>query len=253
MNRASLILLAIAAALAIPAAARGQTEPSVALNGVDGAAALAALARECYEARLSPNMPSAEFLDCSGVLEERFLADAPEDAGRIVVTHRLRFTLLERADVARIGAEAWTETEELGSLIEQPVTSEDYLHRVQRVLTLVAARLRSNTAPPWVGRYESEQAWHLDAHLKAVSHCDANLVGMTAESVGAELESIGLRPLDDDTRDRCELLYTRLFEWGLARGNPAPTIEEYLRYRAALPADERVCTGQLAPDASCPP
>ena len=65
--------------------------------------------------------------------------------------------------------------------------------------------------------------------------------------------SIGLRPLYEDARDRCEQLYTHLFEWSLARGDSDPTVAEYARYRAALPAEQRVCTGQLAPDASCAP
>ena len=247
MTRTLLIRVALAAALAAAIAARAQTEPSVALDSVDGAAALAALARECYEARLVPETPSAEVLDCARVIEERAL-----DADRIVVTHKIRFTLLGRASEARIGAEAWTETEELGGVIEQPVTSEEYQRRVQRVLTAVVARLRSDDAPAWAGRYESEQAWHLDAHLKAVSHCDANLASMTPESVATELQRIGLYPLDDDTRDRCEQLYTHLFEWGLARGDSAPTVAEYGRYRAELPADRRSCEGLLAPDAACP-
>jgi hypothetical protein len=240
-------------ALASPAAVGAQIEPSVTLEGLDGTAVLEALARECYEARLAPDMPTEEILDCSTVIEERFLVDAPDDEGRFVVTHRLRFTLLERADTGRIRAETWTETRELGNVIEQPVIARDYSRRVQRVLTAVVARLRSNAAPTWAGRYESEQAWHLDAHLKAVSHCDANLASMTAESLTAELDAIGLRPLDDDTRDRCEQLYTHVFEWGLVRGDSDPTVAEYARYRAALPADQRLCTGQLAPDASCRP
>ena len=76
---------------------------------------------------------------------------------------------------------------------------------------------------------------------------------MAAESVAAELRSVGLYPLYDDTRDLCEQLYTHLFEWGLARGDADPTVAEYARYRDALPPEQRICTGQLAPDASCPP
>jgi hypothetical protein len=246
---------AFAVALLAAAAARAQTEPSVTLDGVNGAAALEALARECYEARLEPEMPSDSIVDCSAVIEERDLgaANAPSSEGRIVVKHRVRFTLLERAGSGHIGAEAWTETEELGSVIDQPVTAEEYLQRVQRVLTAVVARLRARGPAPWAGRYDSEQAWHLDAHLNAVRHCDANLESMTAESVARELESVGLRALDDDTRDRCEQLFTQLFEWGLARGDAAPSVAAYARYRAALPAEQRLCSGQLAPDASCRP
>jgi len=243
----------VAAVLTTPQMMQAQSEPSVTLNGLDGAAVLAALARECYEAGLAPDMPSASIMDCSGVIEERTIGgDSPDGESRLVATHRVRFTLLERAGQGRVGAEAWTEIEELGSVIEQPVTSEEYLRRVQRVLTTVVARLRSREAPPWAGRYDSEQAWHLDAHVRAVSHCDANLSGMTAESVAVQLESIGLRALDEDTRDRCEQLHTHLFEWGLARGDASPTVAEYARYRAALPAEQRTCAGLLAPSASCP-
>jgi hypothetical protein len=248
-----LIRAALVAALASAQAAGAQTAMGVALEGVDGMAALDALAQECYEAGLTPDMQSAEVLDCSSVIEERSLAGAPEGEDRFAVTHKVRFTLLGRASEARVGAEAWTETEELGSVIEQPITSADYLGRAQRVLGAVVARLRGRAAPPWAGRYESEQAWHLDAHLKSVSHCDSNLARMAADSVAAQLRSLGLHPLYDDTRDLCEQLYTHLFEWGLARGDAEPTVAEYARYRAALPPEQRSCTGQLAPDATCPP
>jgi hypothetical protein len=251
MTRASLVVLLIAAAFAAAAAAHAQAEPSVALDDLDGGAVLAALAKECYEAGLVSELPSASIMDCSAVIEER--TSAPDGDDRLVVTHRLRFTFLERADGGRIGAEAWTEIEELGSVIEQPVTAEEYLRRVQRVLSATVARLRSTAPPEWAARYESEQAWHLEAHLQAVSHCDANLARMTPESVAAELGRAGLRPLREDTRDRCEQLYTHLFEWGLVRGDTDPTVAEYERYRATLPAEQRVCAGQLAPDATCPP
>jgi hypothetical protein len=91
----------------------------------------------------------------------------------------------------------------------------------------------------------------LDAHLEAVRFCNTQLAGMTAESIAAELESVGLRPLGDDTRVRCEQLYTHVYEWGLARGDAEPTLVEYARYRAELPAEQRTCSGQLARDATC--
>jgi hypothetical protein len=240
--------IAAAAVSALTAAAGAQAAAGAALDGVGGPAALDALAKECYEARLVPDMPSAEVLDCSRIIEERSVG-----AERIVVTHKVRFTLLGRAGSARIATEAWTETEELGNVIEQPVTAEDYLRRAQRVLNGVVARLRSVDSPPWAGRYESEQAWRLDAHLNAVSHCDTNLATMSVESVTADLERIGLYPLHDGTRDRCEQLYAHLYEWALARGDANPTVAEYERYRAALPVEQRTCTGQLAPDAMCAP
>jgi hypothetical protein len=242
----------VAVAVAMPTVARAQAAPAVALDGIDGAAALDALARECYEAGLAPDMPSADMLDCSGIIDERVLVGAPAGADRIVVTHKIRFTLLGRAGEARVGADVWTATEERDNVIEQAVTAEAYLRRVQRVLNTVVARLAGTAAPPWAGRYESEQAWRLDAHLKAVSHCDANLERMTAASVAAELARIGVRPLRDDARDRCEQLYSHLLEWGLARGDADPTVAEYERYRAALPPEQRSCEGALAPDASCP-
>jgi hypothetical protein len=248
--------VALATATACTWDAAAQTELGAALGGVEGAAALKALERECYEAGLVVESSTDTIMDCSALIEERVIGeleeDSPDGVERIVVRHKLRFSLLGRAGDERIGAEAWTETEELGTVIEQPLTSEEYLQRVNRVLKAVVARLRDTTAPPWTGRYESEQAWHLDAHVRAVSHCDANLARMTAESVAADLATLGLRPLGDETRDRCEQLYTHVFEWGLARGNAAPTLQEYARYRAALPAEQRICAGQLALDASCP-
>ena len=114
----------------------------------------------------------------------------------------------------------------VGTTIEEPFASEAYARRVQGVLAAVVARFRSNGPPAWVARYESEQAWHLDAHLRAVRYCDANLGSMTAASLAAQLESIGLRPLYEDARDRCEQLYTHVFEWSLARGDsdrPSPS------------------------------
>ena len=240
--------IAAAVVFALPAVASAQGAIGAALDGTGGPAALEALAKECYEARLAPEMPSAEVLDCSRVIEERSVG-----AERIVVTHKVRFTLLGRVGSARIATEAWTETEELGNVIEQPVTAEEYLRRAERVVTDVVARLRSVDSPAWAGRYESEQAWHLDAHLKAVSHCDTNLATMSVESVTVDLERIGLYPLHDGTRDRCEQLYAHLYEWALARGDATPTVAEYQRYRTAQPAEQRTCTGQLAPDATCAP
>ena len=161
--------------------------------------------------------------------------------------------MIERADEASITADAWTEVQELGTMIDEPITSEEYLRRVGDVLRDVGARLGApaDAAPPWAGRYDSEQAWHLDAHLRSVSHCDTNLASMTSESVGGQLESIGILPLHEDTRARCEQLYQHLFEWGLARGNAEPTVAAYAEYREALPPEERVCVGRLALEMTC--
>jgi hypothetical protein len=247
------VRLAILLAIAVAAPAlNAQPSLGVALDGLDGAAVFNALAQECYEAGLWSEMPSDSIMDCADSVEEPVVTD-DVDAGvaPAVVRHKLRFTVIERAGAGRIGAEVWTETEELGTVIEEPVTSEEYLRRVQGVLAALVARLGERATPPWAGRFDNEQAWHLAAHLKAVSHCDANLASMTASSVGAQLESVGLRPLDTDTRDRCEQLFTHVYEWGLARGDPEPTLQDYLRYRASLPPGERVCRGQLARDATC--
>jgi hypothetical protein len=214
-----------------------------------------ALAQECYEAGLWSEMASDSIMDCTAVLEERTAGAIEPDAAQprdvVVVRHKLRFTLIERDEGGSLSADAWTEIEELGTAIEQPITSEEYLERVRGVMTSVVAQLRAGAAPPWTGRYESEQAWHLDAHLNAVRLCDAALPRLTAQSVAAQLESVGLRPISADARDRCEQLYTHIYEWGLARGDAAPTLESYSRYRAALPPEQRTCSGQLAREASC--
>ncbi len=245
MRRVVAWLLAVATA----SAAEAQSPLGVSLDGVEGSAVFNALAEECYEAGMWSEMPSESIMDCADPIEQ---SEAAEDAPvAAVVRHKIRFTMIERAGSGRIGAEAWTETEELGTVIEEPVTAEDYLSRVQGVLDAVVAALRNRAARPWAPRFESEQAWHLAAHLRAVSHCDANLAAMTPASVAADLESAGLRPLDDGVRDRCEQLYTHIYEWGLARGDADPTLQAYLRYRASLPPEQRLCSGQLAWDATC--
>ena len=167
----------------------------------------------------------------------------------------MRFTLLGRGNDVRIAADSWTETEEAGTVIEEPIASPEYLARLDDVQTAVSRRLRTAQVaqPPWVGRFDSEQAWHLEAHLRAVSHCDKSLASMSAEALGRDLTSIGIWPLSTDTRDRCEQLYQDLFEWGLARGDDDPTVADYARYRASLPPAERPCSGRLALAASCPP
>jgi len=248
------VTLAVAVGVAVAAASAAEAQTGVPLAGVDGAAVLDALAQECYEAGMWSSMPSESIMDCADPVNEPAQSgDGESDiaVAAAVVRHKLRFTLVERTGAGRIGVEAWTEIEELGTVIEEPVTTEDYLLRVQEVLAAVVARLRSADAPPWSGRYDSEQAWHLDAHLQAVSHCDANLARMTAESVGAQLESVGLRALDADVRDRCEQLFTHLYEWALVRRGAAPTVQAYAQYRASLPPAQRSCSGQLAWDAIC--
>ncbi len=246
------LVVTLVIAVATAFAAKAQT--GVPLGGVDGAAVFNALAQECYEAGLWSSMPNDAIMDCAEpAAEPPGSAEGESEPGvaAAVVRHKLRFTLVERAGAGRIGAEAWTEIEELGTVIEEPVTSAEYLRRVTEVLTAVVARVGAVGTPPWSGRYDSEQAWHLDAHLKAVSHCDANLASMTAESVGAELQSVGLRALDADVRDRCEQLFTHLYEWALVRPGAEPTVQAYARFRTSLPPEQRSCSGQLARDATC--
>jgi hypothetical protein len=233
-----------------PAASLAQVPLGAALDGVDGAAVFNVLAQECYESGMWSEMPSDSIMDCADPVDDRAVEEG-EVRLAASIRRKVRFTLIERAGGGRIGVEVWTETEELGTVIEEPITSDEYLRRVQGVLTGVLARLRRPGAPPWAGRFASEQEWHLAAHLRAVRRCDANLASMTAASVGEQLESIGLRAQNDDTRDRCEQLYTHIYEWGLARGEAEPTVQAYARYRAALPAEQRTCSGQLAWDAAC--
>jgi hypothetical protein len=246
---ATIIFAALLSASSVPA----QESVSVPLAGASGAAVLDVLAQECYQAGLAFEPQSDSIVDCSMVLAERVLAERDGEAlDTIVVRHRLRFTLFERGGgEGHVAASAWTETEELGTTIEGPVVSVEYVERVRRVLAAAIASSNGAEAAPWLGRYESEQSWRLDAHLEAVRHCDSRLAGMTAEAVGEQLESIGLRPLHPGVRDRCEQLYTFLYEWGLARGDAEPTLEEYARYRASLPPARRHCSGELAPATAC--
>ena len=251
---------ALVAGLVAPAVVSGQAGVSVAVADVSADAVFRALGKECYDAGMLAEQPSDSVLDCSVVLEERSTGDAGSDAddpseaaGNVIVRHRLRFTVLERAAGLSVAADAWTETEELGIAVDQPLTSEEYLERIRDVVVDVGGRLRESqgATPPWSPRYESEQAWHLEAHLGAVRHCDANLVSMSAGEAGELLESIGVRPLSDAARDRCEQLFQHVFEWGLARGDAEPTVAEYVRYREALPPEQRTCTGRLALGSPC--
>lgn len=254
------------AALAGAPAAVAQTSVRVALPGVGVEAVFEALATECYEAGLVSELPSESILDCSVVLEERKStrpprADEEEASGSVepveditVVRQRLRFTALERQDGLSVTADAWTEFAEPDAVTDEPITSAGYAARLRDVLVDVGRRLRAandDAPPPWTGRYADEQAWHLDAHLRAVRYCDTNLAKMTAAAVGEQLAAIGVWPLSDDVRDRCEQLHQVLQQWGLARGNTAPTVDDYARYRAALPPEQRTCTGRLALAATC--
>ena len=228
--------------------AHAQTAASVPLDGVPAAAVLEALALECYEAGLAADAPHDSTMDCSGILEQRAADNGDPDAS-VVIRHKLRFSVLDRAAAPEIAADAWTETEELGTVIETPITGEAYLGRVRDVLARAVRRLRApETGPAWSARYATEQAFELDAHLHAVRRCDRDVASLNAGALGADLESIGLRPMSADPRDRCEQLNERLYEWSLARGNADPTFEAYVRYRNALPPEQRACSGRLALD-----
>lgn len=258
----STIAAAAVALLAASSGAHAQGTLGVSFAGIAPAAAFNELGNECFDAGMFTEMQNDTIMDCSVVLEERRTSGSrrERDGGDgiddlVVVRHHVRFTLLGRGNDTRIAADSWTETEEAGTAIEEPIASPEYLARLDEVLTAVSRRLRAaqGAPPPWAGRFESEQAWHLEAHLRAVAYCDKNLASMSADALGRDLMSIGIWPLRADTRDRCEQLYQDLFEWGLARGDDDPTVAEYARYRASLPPAERPCSGRLALAASCPP
>src|SRR5262249_48624406 len=127
MGRLARVTL-IAALVLAAASAQAQTV-NVPLDHVDPQVLLEALALECYEAGLAADAPNDSSMDCTGVLEER--AGENGDAGAaVVIRQKLRFTVLDRSDVPQITADAWTETEELGTAIETPVTTESYVSRL---------------------------------------------------------------------------------------------------------------------------
>src|SRR5687767_4126880 len=144
-------LIVVLLFVALPVAAAAQVPLGVALDGAAGAAAFNALAQECYEAGMWSEMPNDAIMDCADPIDDRTRGEEGETIAA-TIRHKVRFTLIERAGGGRIGVEAWTETEELGTVIEEPVTSEEYLRRVQGVLSAVVARLRSPGTAPWAGR-----------------------------------------------------------------------------------------------------
>ena len=155
-----LIKLGVQSVLAVAAhaTAHAQITLGVSLGDIDGAAVFDALAQECYESGMVSHMPSDSIMDCMDQIEEPVAADADAaDAAPVTVRTNLRFTLIERGGQGRIAGDAWTETDELGTVIEEPITSEHYLRRVQGVLSAVVTRLGTRSAPPWAGRYDSER------------------------------------------------------------------------------------------------
>jgi hypothetical protein len=169
--------------------------------------------------------------------------------------HRIRFALAEREGGVRVWAYPWIEIEEPGgNVLELTVSSEEYLNRVQSVLTDTAAAFGTEArqdANPWSEYYDSQDEWRLDAHLQAVAFCDTRLADLTAEELQRRLELAAFQPFGKDLRSRCEELYEEIFRWGLARGLDRPTVEGYAEYRAALPPQERICTGRLALGSAC--
>jgi hypothetical protein len=250
-------LVAVALSLAFAGAACAQSS-SAELEGVTVDALVQALATECYEAGMATELLNGAILVCSTVLEERSsgtVTPGEPDPGATVLTHKLRFTPIERGDRVWVGADAWIEVAELGTVVEQPISTDEYLARVDAVLADVGKRLQganeSTESPAWKGRYADQREWELDAHLRAVALCDARLRELDANALGAQLRSAGIYPLEDDTRGRCEQLYQHLFQWGLARGITEPTVEQYQRFRESLPPGERPCSGRLALTFTC--
>jgi hypothetical protein len=218
---------------------------------------LAALFAECYDAGMLTEAIGDEILVCSRDLRGDERLD-----GRTVINvydararHRIRFTAAERAGGVRVWAYPWIEIEEAdGTVLEQPIPSDAYLTRVQTVLTDMAASLDtppSADSTPWAARYDNENEWRLDAHLQAVAYCDATLPELTPEELERRLETASFHPFGRDLRSRCEELYEEVFKWGLVQGLDTFTVEDYAEYRAALPPQERVCSGRLALDSNC--
>lgn len=236
----------------------GQEVPTLLLEGRDADEVANALSRECYDAGMSVEVIEGPNVICSTSLEaeERVLDDlAIASVEQGLVRHRVRFALAERTAGVRVWAYPWIEIEEIdGVVLEEDIRSAAYLSRIREVLERIDAALAAGdgaaSRAPWQAHYESEQDWHLDAHLRAVEHCDGSLEDLSLEQVDRQLEQAGINPIGDSLRDRCEELYEPVFRWGLARGDTQPTAEEYIEYRASLPRARR-CTGQLALAARC--
>jgi hypothetical protein len=239
--------------LALVAASAGaNVEPEVTVDHADVAPIATALSRLCFDAGMGVEQPAAATIVCSALIDPN---ETPPPGVTIVnvhgghSTHRLRFTLAMRGASVTVWASSWIEiVEPDGTRLEQDVTSEAYLARVQRALDAVAASFADGThaRPLWADRYETEQDWRLAAHLQAVAHCDRHLQALDPQRIEQQIRAVGIRPFGTALRDRCEALYEHVFEWGLAGGIEAPEVEDYLAYRESLPRDLRPCAIRIA-------
>jgi hypothetical protein len=255
-SAAAAAALALAASSAPSAAAAAEAE--LFFDGARVEDVLEALYGECYEAGMSAQTVGEQIIMCSANLtgSERLLEGvAIVNVHEGHVRHRIRFALAERAAGVQTWAYTWIEVEEPdGHVLEEDITSAEYLRRVRDVLDGISAALSGGAttqAPPWAQRYDTQDEWRLDAHIRAVAHCDANLADLTPERLEGQIAAVELRPFGRDLRSRCEELYEEVFKWGLAMGLDAPTVEAYAEHRAALPAEERTCPGRLALAAAC--
>jgi hypothetical protein len=248
---------ALAAVSLSPALAAG-ADPTELFEDARTGDVLGALSAECYDAGMLTEAIGDEIIVCTRDL------NGDERLDRVPVIrvhegrarHRIRFTAAERAEGVRVWAYPWIEIEEAdGTVLEQAIASDAYLDRVQAVLTATAETLGSPPSPastPWAARYDSEDEWRLDAHLKAVAYCDETLPELTPEELDRRLEAASFHPFGRDLRSRCEELYEEVFRWGLVQPELETfTVEDYVAYRDAAPPEQRGCTGRLAIDSSC--
>jgi hypothetical protein len=248
---------ALFALLATASAAAFEVEQQ--FDGVTMEQVVAALHQQCFEAGMTVEMPSDSAVQCSAIVSDD--DDLPADVriGRVHdghVAHHLGFSLATRGDGVRVWMNAWLAiVEPDGATLEEDLDSALYAQRVQRLLAQLADGLPAEqdqvSAPGgatalWSAHYDSEFDWRLDAHLRAVRHCDQRLEDLDAAAIDAALRMIGLVPLGSALRDRCEALYEVIYEWGLARGTEQPAREDFFAYRDAQPAGERICFGRLA-------
>ncbi|MBN1238306.1 MAG: hypothetical protein JXB36_07375 [Gammaproteobacteria bacterium] len=253
--------LLVALLACAPNAAIG-AEPTMLFENAAPGDVLDALYAECYDAGLLAEPAGDGIIVCSADLSggETSAEGVPfvgVHDGR--ARHRIRFAVAERDGAVRAWAYPWIEIEEAdGTVLDNEIVSEEYLRRVEDVLadlaaSLAAGRGRDADGGPsgWRQYYDSRDDWRLDAHLKAVAHCDARLADLTEERLESQLEAAGVRPFGRTLRDRCEELYEEVFRWGLARGLEMPTVEGYVEYRQGLPPAQRRCAGRLALTADC--
>lgn len=247
-------LAVLLGAAASPGAA--QDVPTLLFEGAAADAVLNGLYEECYEAGMAVESLEGMQILCSTSLEgdERVLDGMPiADVHEGRVWHRIRFALAPRESGVRVWAYPRIEVVEAeGLALEAEIDADAYRSRVRSVLERLESSLDAGggNREAWRERYDSRRAWRLEAHIEAVDYCDRNLGRLTDEALDALLDQAGVQPLGDSQRDRCEALYEPVYEWALARGIEAPSVEAYADYRASLPPAER-CTGQLALGASC--